>query len=282
MKKGWIISFIVLIILVVGVCIYSNNKTVEQKFYTVPCAKSYIYDESRTISIDVYSTIKDPYIVYKEKNEYYLTSIDIEYSLDINSIDINKQEDVYLITLTAKMPKINNLHLKNVYLKIINKKYTLNCSIGSLDILYPEEYKLLSIDKLYGSYSYINNALHLVGVNIIFNSSPETIDNFMVGTTGYGYINSISEAIYENEIEIKSIIPSYNALYSNEKVSYKPKGNKFFIPIGYNKIILIKEGYMTLKINGELFYIDTFSFLASDIILKDYISYAKLGEIKYA
>ena len=59
MKKGWIISFIVLIILVVGVCIYSNNKTVEQKFYTVPCAKSYIYDESRTISIDVYSTIKD-------------------------------------------------------------------------------------------------------------------------------------------------------------------------------------------------------------------------------
>ena len=31
MKKGWIISFIVLIILVVGVCIYSNNKTVVLK-----------------------------------------------------------------------------------------------------------------------------------------------------------------------------------------------------------------------------------------------------------
>ena len=80
-------------------------------------------------------------------------------------------------------------------------------------------------------------------------------------------------------MNIISSIPSYNAIsrINNENVAMS--SNIMFIPISYTyKLYMLKEGYITFKIDDKAYYLDTFSFIANELDMNQYKTLLKEGE----
>ena len=283
MKKIYSLILIILIILI-GLIIYFNyQKEDNDLFYAIKESKGYILKDDSHINIDIYSKLENSLISYVDKNIYQIKDENNIYNLDNVNIRVSKINDLYVNHIEASIINFKEelLIINDAILYIKNESYSLNIKIGNISILNPINYQLLSFNKYYGSYSYMDGGLELVGINLELTDKYNIISNFKINDYAYGNLGLALFNLYDNEINIKEIIPSYNPNHIDEK-ELSLESNILFIPISYLKIMMIKEAYITLKLDGINYYIDHFSFITNYLDYKDYMNIISEGEISYA
>lgn len=266
-----------------GIILYcSYSRSAEEVYSTIPQSRSYIYHENEKMSFEVYCNDPEPYASYLDLNQYSLTYESGTYTLQNVSCEVLQQGEMYLLILYSDMIRpVDSLFHENVVLRIVNSKYKLSLNIGSLAILDPYEYSLLNVDSLYASYGYINKELYLVGINIVFHDSFQTLKNFRVGVEAFGCLDtSLKDVQASNEINIIDLVPRYT-IPMKKSDSMEMAGKMYFIPIGYDSLSLIRQGYITMILDGQRYYLQTFNFILSELDYRDYSSLEE-GEIVYA
>ncbi len=283
MKKIKIIIIISLsliaIISTVIIIIASSNKNINEAYHTILENKSYIYKENRKMVFNIYSDTKETLIENSNDNKYVLNLKSFNFELDNVSVKKYEIPNSTLLKIEADIPYINkSIASDSAKLIIHTMKNTVTLRLGSISILNPTEYNLLSIGRLYGSYCKVDGYKQLVGINIKFNKDI-TISELKIGEYAYGNLKQMTNENYDNEINILDVIPNYN-IYMVEKTSnINVAAGTYFIPINYLTLNLIREGYITLKINNEDYYLDCFTFMSNDLSYDDYKDIMKDGEI---
>lgn len=279
--KKIIISVVVILIIVLSIeLIIIINRNNDEKFFVLPQSYGYVYDEDREIIFDVYSTKKNSLIKYTDENQYILEFDDLSFTLDNVRCESYKEDNIYHIKIIASLPDVE-CNVKSFNLIIINEKFEVTFNCGALSISKMDNINLLSINQYYPVYSYINKGLHLVGINIDFHNEHNIINNMSVNKFAYGNLDhAIKDAELNNEVEIKKIIPEYEA---NKIInsSLELESSKYFIPISYTNILLIKSGFVEFVIDNEKYFLDNMLFISNDISYYDYINDMVSGVIVY-
>lgn len=263
---------------------FGQKRSTYEEMYVLPQHKSYVYSNDRKMSFEIYSENKDSLIKYPEKNQYNLLFDNNIMILSNVTVDVVKQQNIYVYIIEADIFEISEeVFIKqNVILNIINTSYSLNLDIGSIAILNPKTYKLLSVNDLYASYSYINGSLELVGINVKFSDIHKKINNISIGSYAYANLKLASPYGLNNEIDILQSIPNYNILNKYEKYSILlDNNNTYFIPICYPKLLTITQGYILFEIDDSKFYFDTFSFIVNKLEYQEYKDKMVKVEISY-
>ncbi len=284
MKKIVCLVFL-LIVLYSTLFAFSYQRISLEEFYTLPQAKSYIYEENRRMKFEIYSTKKDTLITMKEKNTYFLKTKSLKFELQQIEVETISLNTMFLYRITCKVPYLQDNLFKEskVTLFITNAKYSIEFEIGSLSILNPKDYELLSIDRFYGSYAYINKTLELVGLNITFNNSYKKISEISIGKMVYGDLkHCIKNKHFPNEIDIISLIPNYEVEKIEEKESLSMDTNTYFIPMSYSNLETVTQGFITFVLDDKKYYMDTFDFIVNSLDFDLYKGKMKKGDLKYA
>lgn len=282
MKKLYIF-ILVIIIALIGLIIYLNyGRESVDSFYAIKEAKGYVLKDDGRLHIDIYSKLEKSLISYENDNIYQLKNNDSIYNLENVSVTISKVSDLYVNRIDADLINTSDtLVMDNAILFIKNSSYSLNINIGYISILNPTNYELLSFNRYYGSYAYINGSLKLVGINLELTDKYNVLSKFNISGFAYGNLNSIKYANYDNEIDIKGILEDYDPFYLHE-CEIKLENNTLFIPISYSELLMIKEAYITLNLDETDFYIDHFSYISNILDYKDYSDLISEGEVSYA
>lgn len=282
-KVGIIIG--VLFISVFGIlCFWNEKRRNIEEFYVLPQAKSFVYYEDGKMSFEFYMNQKDSIVCYKEQNQYSLKAEEFTFSLTNVDIEIVRQKEMNLVILTSDILNIPNeeMYFSSVILEIKNRNYTLELPIGSLSILNPKGYTLLNIDDFYGSYSYLNQSLELVGINITFHDRKKKINQVRIGQSLYGDLeNAEANWKLENEIDISTILPLYNPFKIKLNTELSLESNTYFIPFCYKELLFVYEGYVCFIIDDEKYYLDTFRFIVNELKYEDYKIKMKKGKVVY-
>lgn len=281
MKKIYLL-IILIIISLIGIIIYLNiGRSEFDAFYVIKEAKGYVIKDDARMHFDIYSKLEHSLISYKDKNIYQIKDGNSIYNLENVEVSVSKNNDLYVNRIDADIINVNqNLDIKDAILFIKNESYTLNINVGYISFLNINDYALLSYNKYYGSYAYINKELKLVGINLELTDKFNKLAKFKVSNYAYGNLENVKTNLYGNEVDIKSIIPNYNPNYIKE-MEIELKGNILFIPLSYQELLMIKEAYITLNLDGTDFYIDHFNFIMNSLNSLDYkmeegiINYAK-------
>ena len=283
MKKIYILILFILLSLIIIIIYFNCSRNEFDSFYAIKESKGYILKDDRKMHIDIYSKLEKSLISYNDKNIYQIKDKNEIYNLENVNVETSKIDDLYVNRINADLINTTNenLIIEDAILLIKNESYSLKIHIGYISILNPINYELLSFNKYYGSYSYLNGSLELVGINLELTDKFNILSNFWVNNYAKGNLKNILFNLYENEINIKDLIPSYNPYYMNDD-EIKLKNNILFIPISYINILMIKEAYITLNLDGEDFYIDHFNFINNFINYNDYKELLEEGEINYA
>ena len=282
LKKVLLISF--LFVFGIGIVIlisYSNKKEIKDDYYTILENKSYVMKENRDIYFTIYSKKSDSLITYENENKYYLILDDITYMLSNVRIEIFDLDTIYLYKISADMPIFNHDISSNMYLKIENPKFHLTLNFGTISLLNPINYKLISLDSLYASYSYINGTKMLCGLNITFSNEYKYLDELYIGSFNKGYLSKlIYDKKLDNEINIYEYISgySYNSIIDHQ-VGLKSK--EVFIPITSKNNYITKEGYIIFILDKVKYYLDTFDFMVGELDINKYNDLLQKGVIYY-
>lgn len=282
MKKLLIVIYVLAVSF--GALIFIGyRRTSEEFYYYLPQAKSYVYKEDRKMNFEIYSNSDDSIIRYVENNEYRIKSNDETYILTNVSVDMVKQENIYLYIIEADVLNLpyELFEFIDAQLEISNSKFILKFKIDFLSILNPNTIELISINDLFGSYSYVNGSLELVGLNIKFGDNYRKLDRISVGNYTVSNLTFVLDYMLDNEINILDSIPNYNIINNENNGSLIISDSSFFIPLNYPKLLNITEGYILFEIDEKLYYFDTFSFIVNDLLYFDYKDKMKLVEIKY-
>lgn len=277
-----IIGFIVIIVL-------SVRKNVNEKVvvYTIPTSYCYKYKEDRKMSFEIYINDDNSIISLPEENTYNLVAGSSYFLLNNVTVDINyntdyENESYYKYTINCDILNYKNLIIKDSYLEIINRSFTLLVKLGSLRIV-TNEYEELSFSELYGNYTYINNELYLIGITITLNSQYNKIYSLSVGE-GFGNLDYIEKDTYKDaEIDFSNLnhkIIDSKKIYDG--VSLEGEYNTYFIPISYLSYCLITNSPVFINIDHKSYYIDNYQFLITNMGFDSYESILNKGEVKYA
>lgn len=277
-----IIGFIVIIVL-------SVRKNVNEKVvvYTIPTSYCYKYKEDRKMSFEIYINDDNSIISLPEENTYNLVAGSSYFLLNNVTVDINyntdyENESYYKYTINCDILNYKNLIIKDSYLEIINRSFTLLVKLGSLRIV-TNEYEELSFSELYGNYTYINNELYLIGITITLNSQYNKIYSLSVGE-GFGNLDYIEKDTYKDaEIDFSNLnhkIIDSKKIYDG--VSLEGEYNTYFIPISYLSYYLITNSPVFINIDHKSYYIDNYQFLITNMGFDSYESILNKGEVKYA
>ncbi len=277
-----IICFIVIIVL-------SVRKNVNEKVvvYTIPTSYCYKYKEDRKMSFEIYINDDNSIISLPEENTYNLVAGSSYFLLNNVTVDINyntdyENESYYKYTINCDILNYKNLIIKDSYLEIINRSFTLLVKLGSLRIV-TNEYEELSFSELYGNYTYINNELYLIGITITLNSQYNKIYSLSVGE-GFGNLDYIEKDTYKDaEIDFSNLnhkIIDSKKIYDG--VSLEGEYNTYFIPISYLSYYLITNSPVFINIDHKSYYIDNYQFLITNMGFDSYESILNKGEVKYA
>lgn len=278
MKK--IILVIVIVLALASIFTISYFKSPNLTLYSLPMHKAYVYNDNEKMNFYIYSNQGDSYVTKVNSNEYYLVLETEKYILEDVSIEIIKDKKLYLYLLQANIPPmLNGISNQNIKLQIINSVYSYELDMGSLSILNNEEYKLLSIDSLYASYSYLNGSLKLVGINITFSHIYSKLKSLRIGNYMFADLSkAIPDCNLNNEIDILEIVPDYDPLnYNTDEIELTSQ--TYFFPITYQKILLAYQGFITLNLDGENYYLDTFNFFVNMISYSDYKEELEVGRL---
>lgn len=281
MKKWLTLIYIIVLISLISLISVALLKEYKEILYTIPQIKNYTVNNER-IKFEAYSNKSDSEIKYVNNNIYNLLLEDQE--IVLKNVNVNEYEykGYYLYVIEAdNFNKNETINSKSCILEIENLNGIYRLNIGSFSILNTKGYELLGVDDFYGSYSYLNGSLFLVGINIELSNNYSYINNLSVG----GFTTSINKLIqfekkYPNEMNIISSMPEYDPFkkYEDERVNLK--SNTMFIPISYTlNLYMIKEGYITFLIDDKKFYLDCFSFIANELDINLYSNYKE--EVMY-
>ncbi len=282
MKK---IALFVLILFTVGITallFYSNFKTVELEVYSILESTGYVYEDDRNINFNLYSNQKNPAFIYTNENIYSLESNSSFLLLSEVQCETFEVKNGYIHKFSAKIPDLSTtLILNNSKLKVKNKAYELNISIGNISIYDHTNIELFDFDLFNGVYSKINNTNILVGLTIKPNFYGK-VSKISVGDFAYGKLDSVIPNVkYENEIKIYDIIPNYTMIGLNNS-SFIFDDNSYFIPLVYSKKTIINKSYVEITLNSKKYYIDQFPFMVTDNPYDDFKERGIKGEITYA
>ena len=288
MKNKNLIKIIIIITLciiaitsIIFIIICSVNKNINEGYHTVLESKSYVYEKDRKMTFNVYSDTYDTLIADNTNNQYVLQLNNLSYELENVEVRKYKIPESTLLKIEADIPIISDsVSSDSAKLIIYTPNKTVTLRLGTISILNPTKYKLLGVDRLYASYCIVDGYKQLVGINIKFKEHYDSIEDFKLGEYAIGNLRLMTNENYDNEINIQAIIPSYN-IYRVERVTgVSVNKDSYFIPINYISLMLIRESYISLRINNENYYIDTFSFMTNDLSYEEYKNIMKDGEIK--
>lgn len=280
-KISIISSLVVLAIAgIITIIVYSNHKKVNEGYHTVLESKSYVYDEGRRMSFTVYSNTYNTLLRDTKNNNYVLKLGSLSYELENVEVQRYKLEDVTLLKIYADIPYTSKtISSDNAKLLILTAKYQLELKIGSLSILNTDEYELLGVHTLYGTYSYIDGLKVLVGINIKFSKSYTTMKDLMVGEFAYGNLGqSIESNNMPYEIKISDYIPNYNIYRVERSAGIDVSDYTYFIPLNYITVGCIRESYITVVLDDKKYYFDCFSFMTNEFDYSEYKDKMKDGE----
>ena len=261
------------------IAVFNNKKTVEG-YHTVLESKSYVCEENRRMTFNVYSETYQSLINDTKHSNYILKMSELSFELENVEVKRYKLDDITLIKIYADLPQVSRtISSDSAKLIIVTTRYQLTLKLGTISILALDEYELLGVDRLYGTYSVVEGVKHLVGVNIKFSQKFNKIRDFKIGEYSYGNLNQMVESNeIPNEINIIDLIPNYN-IYRVERTSDKDISDKtYFIPINYITLAIIREGYITVVLDDKKYYIDMFSFMSNDFDYETYKDIMKDGE----
>lgn len=272
---GIIIGFIIVIYI-------SNKKDISDEYYTILENKSYVIKDNRRINFTIYSKKDESLITYEKENKYYLILEDMTYLLEDVTINKYDLDDIYLYKLDAKLPLLPKSISSTLYLRIDNLRFSLLLNYGTISLLNPKEYELLSVDDLYASYSVINGIKRIVGINITLSNNYTILENLSIGNYAKGYLSKvIFEEKLNYEIDIYDYLKEYkyNQIEENYRVNLKSK--TLFIPISQKNDYITKEGYLTFLLDKKKYYLDTFSFMIGELDINTYDNLISKGVITY-
>ena len=281
MKK--ITLFLALLFVLLSGIIYLGCKRGNlELYYVLPQAKSYVNDNEK-MNFEIYSNTDDSIIKYSNKNTYNLIFDDSVHTLTNVIVDVIKQNKMYLYIIESDLIDIvgDKFTKQDCILQISNYKYSLSVNVGNLSILDSNKYKLLSINNLYGSYSYVNGSLELVGINIKFSNDLNKINNIKIGDYAVGDLDNILEYNLPNEINILDEIPNYDILKEFKSNELILNDKEYFIPITYPKLLTITKGYILIEGDNENYYLDRFSFIVNELDFNEYKNKMILVEVNY-
>lgn len=286
MKKIKIIIFIVfttfLFVLLTIFVLAGQKRESDIEIYTIKEARSYIYEQNECLYIDLYSNKEDLIIAYPEKNSYYFI-LENNDKIPLLNVSVKKSKcnEFYIYTINYYLPSLTyNETFENVILYISNEAYDLNINIGKIKII-NEEYTLLNFNNLYASYSYINNELYLVGINIEIENDFTVINSCKLADTANSRLDLVINELQNTEISIKDVIPNYNF---NRVISskYTTQNKTLFIPLTYNEAYFIRKAAIEFVIDGTKYLIDAPTFIINNIDISQYENLKIQGEIEYA
>ncbi len=283
MKKVISLIIFVIIIGIVSMFYYSETKIINESFYVIDSHYSFIYENNKRYNIDIYSDSANSIIEYVDDNIYQIVDGNDIYTLINVKIKKEKVNKYHVYQLSFDIFDIGKEEkiIENPILKITNQKYTLKLNIGDIYILKPTNYELLNINNYYASYSYLNEALMLVGLNIELNDEFNTIYELKVGNYASARLDlALKNTLLNNEINIKEVINNYRY---NELCNYNLnlEAKTYFIPITYDNLKVIKASFITLNIDDKNYYLDYFPFITNILDLDDYKNYIREGQISY-
>ncbi len=151
-----------------------------------------------------------------------------------------------------------------------NEHFTLTCFLGDIYI-YRKDYIPLDFSDLYGNYTYYEKELHFIGFTIALNKDYKNLEDIRIGKA-YSFLNFIEmDTLYDSERIVERLpYPLVSSKPTLPSFPLNAKENYYYIPIAYEKLYLIQEASIVLQIDGKMYYIPDFLFLANDISLKDY------------
>jgi len=283
MKKIIIVIYIILITSLIGLFIYGNSKAVNYKYYTIKENISVVYEKNRRMSFNVYSESNNSMIIYPEYNSYTLRLDKLSFTLENVEIDVYESYGINVIKITADMPLLTDSELisKKCILDIVNGGESIALNLGTFSYLNSDYYERLSLDRLSGSYSNVDDFINLVGINLTLTNNYEYINGLRIGGYSFGILSKTKNNIaYDNEINIYDINPNYlnNKLDKNGYI-YGIKNKMMFIPIGYNINYLTRSGYIIINLDGKDYYFDNFPFMSSDPVFYKYKNRLVEGDI---
>lgn len=282
--KRLILILLIFLSFNIFLCVYSQYREDYSDYFTLKKNYSYIYEENRKMEFEIFTTSNDSLITYEDINSYSLKLNDLVYSLENVESKYSYIDDVSLIIISCDViSTMDEIYSDSAKLIIKNSTFNLNLDLGSMSILNPKEFRLLSVDYLYASYSYIQNQFILTGINLKLTNNYNKIYEAKIGKYSYGILDKIIyDKEFENEIIISNEIHDYS-LYDYLSIGIAElESNIIFIPIAYERLGFIDEGYITMILDGEKYYLDTFPFISNNINYELYKDALVKGEIKYA
>ncbi len=286
--KGLKIFFNSLLIILIPISLlllfdYSINKAGDERLFTIEECKGFVIDTDRRMSFNLYSNMKRSLIDNENLNTYTLSLNDFNIELNNPSIEVIKANDYYIHRLECDVPELTDSEITGrAFLKIVNSSFSCSLELGVLSILNKSEYKLLSISHLSVSDSYVDKHLIICGLNIGFTDSYTSLNNLRIGGIGYGRLDLAKEGLeLPPVIKIKEIIPEYKVTEIKDS-SLSLQASDYFIPICYNRPILLRESYITMELDGERYYLDSFTYKTQAPDLCEYQDKILEGKFVYA
>lgn len=275
MKKFYILLLSLVVVFITALYI-SSFKPKTNQFKAIYQSYGYVYNEDKRMEVEIYSEDKNSIIEKVDINDYFIEYQENKIVLNnvvINKIDFSKY-CLYKIDFDIFEVFIDELIINDAILAIENNEFKMKINIGKISILKKEIQKLEYTD-IYASYTYMNNSLMLVGINIKINGEYNRISNLKVNGLTYTDTNLIVfDKEFLNEINIKNEIPNYkyNSIVRSHRLidSYT-----MFIPVTYKELIVIKGGYIVITLDGVEYVVDEFDYIFNDIHLPDYTNYIK-------
>ncbi len=251
-----------IIIFYLSLVIISSNKNDDTTIYSIKTNYSFVYEDSKSFDLYLYSKQKYNLIQEKDENIYKLILDSNSYTLKVNEIELIKVLDYYQIRINSKMPVIYSEVVSSTFvLRITNEKYTLSFDMGSLSIV---NKNLLTYDiTATPSYSKVDGILNVVGINLE-NQNYNFITDLRASALTFARLSLIRYELYPTTFDIYEDYPYYNVKIVNENEKTEILSKDCFIPLCYKKYFPLYSEYIMIEHDDVKEYIPIETNLLTD------------------
>lgn len=251
-----------IIIFYLSLVIISSNKNDDTTIYSIKTNYSFVYEDSKSFDLYLYSKQKYNLIQEKDENIYKLILDSNSYTLKVNEIELIKVLDYYQIRINSKMPVIYSEVVSSTFvLRITNEKYSLSFEMGSLSIV---NKNLLTYDiTATPSYSKVDGILNVVGINLE-NQNYNFITDLRASALTFARLSLIRYELYPTTFDIYEDYPYYNVKIVNENEKTEILSKDCFIPLCYKKYFPLYSEYIMIEHDDVKEYIPIETNLLTD------------------
>ena len=251
-----------IIIFYLSLVIISSNKNDDTTIYSIKTNYSFVYEDSKSFDLYLYSKQKYNLIQEKDENIYKLILDSNSYTLKVNEIELIKVLDYYQIRINSKMPVIYSEVVSSTFvLRITNEKYSLSFDMGSLSIV---NKNLLTYDiTATPSYSKVDGILNVVGINLE-NQNYNFITDLRASALTFARLSLIRYELYPTTFDIYEDYPYYNVKIVNENEKTEILSKDCFIPLCYKKYFPLYSEYIMIEHDDVKEYIPIETNLLTD------------------